>query len=334
MKTSFYLLLVSTFLCFSAKSQITITDFHFPSIGNTYNYSTDVVSTLNIGQSGENQIWDFSSVVTDFETQVYATPETGEGSELYPTADMVEILYNGENYYEKTDSTIALTGNYVDTYFGNIPILHAELIYTDAQEIFYYPMTYGDQYSFTIEGDLESDIANYHKIGTVKIIADGYGSLILPYGTIENVLKVSAIYNYTQNSTPIIDTISLWYNEGTPTYIASYTVGYSSSNRYISAAKYLDESQVIKSEITSIIASSKKNFNKIYPNPNNGKFTLESSSPLHQINIYNAMGQKITEIQGNLNTLKTIDLSSYGSGIYLLESLDQNNKILKRIIVK
>ncbi len=56
----------------------------------------------------------------------------------------------------------------------------------------------------------------------------------------------------------------------------------------------------------------------VYPNPNNGKFTLEAEG---QINFYNAIGQTI--LTEKINGKKQFDLSSQPKGVYLYQVISE-----------
>ncbi len=56
----------------------------------------------------------------------------------------------------------------------------------------------------------------------------------------------------------------------------------------------------------------------IYPNPNSGLFTVNGIRQEQIIEIYNCLGQKIQMLQAT-NTIVQVDLSTYESGVYMVE---------------
>jgi hypothetical protein len=72
---------------------------------------------------------------------------------------------------------------------------------------------------------------------------------------------------------------------------------------------------------------------RLYPNPNNGEFTVESNSDIVSIQIYNAMGQLIEEFNPDGSKAK-IDISSYSNAVYFVKVFDGNNwtsiKVMKQ----
>ncbi len=68
----------------------------------------------------------------------------------------------------------------------------------------------------------------------------------------------------------------------------------------------------------------------IYPNPNNGTFTIESSAANSQLSveIYNVLGEKIFSSLNTTNQTFKVDLSSQPSGLYFYRVLKQNGNML------
>ena len=72
----------------------------------------------------------------------------------------------------------------------------------------------------------------------------------------------------------------------------------------------------------------------VYPNPNNGVFTLETNVPgTLTVNVVNAIGETITRL--TVEELRTvIDLRSVPKGIYLLDISNGSTKTVKKIIIQ
>jgi hypothetical protein len=68
---------------------------------------------------------------------------------------------------------------------------------------------------------------------------------------------------------------------------------------------------------------------KVYPNPTNGKVTVEGEN-IAAIAIYSAAGQLI-----NVVNTTTVDMSAYGTGVYFFNIVDSaNNTTVQRVVVK
>jgi len=82
---------------------------------------------------------------------------------------------------------------------------------------------------------------------------------------------------------------------------------------------------------TVSIEEEAEQFVNIYPNPNSGNFTI-STSDKYEISIYNLSGKLILKDK-ILKGTKTIDLSQYGTGIYLIQFRDNTNIFYKKVII-
>jgi hypothetical protein len=174
---------------------------------------------VTVGEAGEKQTWDFSSLIikeSNTTTERMVAPESTKFGELFPKANLVEEYSDGRLVYIlKTDAENYLLG-FVDT-TNNITIK-----YNDPMLFAKRPLKYGDTItdSFTTEYSVRG--LDFKGQGTVTIIADGYGQLVLPNGTYENVLRVKIIQEQTDiliqySSESKTETVSYVWFDGTHT---------------------------------------------------------------------------------------------------------------------
>jgi hypothetical protein len=75
-----------------------------------------------------------------------------------------------------------------------------------------------------------------------------------------------------------------------------------------------------------------KSFAKVYPNPTKDMLNIVGDSAFDKVIILNNLGQKIKEVNSNLNHIQ-IDLSTYASGIYYIkvfkDTANQTFKVVK-----
>jgi hypothetical protein len=69
----------------------------------------------------------------------------------------------------------------------------------------------------------------------------------------------------------------------------------------------------------------------IYPNPSNSEVNISSENIINSIEIFNSLGQRVYQSVVNSNT-KTIDISSFVNGVYILGVITDNGVIRKKII--
>jgi len=75
----------------------------------------------------------------------------------------------------------------------------------------------------------------------------------------------------------------------------------------------------------------------LYPNPNNGTFTLEPHSAMEgnvALRVFNTLGEVVWQGQTSNLIRETIDLSELKNGIYLLDARSENKVAVKRFIVQ
>lgn len=70
----------------------------------------------------------------------------------------------------------------------------------------------------------------------------------------------------------------------------------------------------------------------IYPNPNNGRFTIKSEKALKRVNIYDSKGELVLSEQ-NPNANQEYSLEAFENGIYLIQLFDGENTYTKRVSV-
>ncbi len=73
----------------------------------------------------------------------------------------------------------------------------------------------------------------------------------------------------------------------------------------------------------------------VYPNPNNGKFTIGSKDAIQSVAVYNLMGERMFSVdQAKGQTTTEINLAEYGKGIYLISMRDGNNIVNRKVVVQ
>jgi len=69
----------------------------------------------------------------------------------------------------------------------------------------------------------------------------------------------------------------------------------------------------------------------LYPNPTNSEVNISSENIINSIEIFNSLGQRVYQSVVNSNT-KTIDISSFTNGVYILGVNTENGVIREKII--
>ena len=184
------ILLAATLLYMQSYGQPVIPASSIPSVGTSW-VQTVTESTPSPGPAGANQSWDFSTTPLDgfsFEAN-FVDPSTTPYSATFPGASLagdylIEFDTISESFYE-----------YYQVQGGTFSVLgeassFTTTIYSDPQELPYVNLTFGttvmDDYISTTTTML-GEITTY---GMTSHHYDGYGSINLPQGMINEVIRI------------------------------------------------------------------------------------------------------------------------------------------------
>lgn len=184
-------------------------------VGDTLVFQSCKADNVSAGNSGENQIWDFSALTKDSETitEYMLSPSSTIYGDKFPNATIVEEYSDGKLVFldnRQNESKLVGFVSLKDSIFMEYP---------DPIVLMKRPLKYMDEFTddFTVHFTVRN--LNFQGSGNVKIKADAFGKLILPNQTYENVLRVKMVQTqndelleyHTKSST---ETISyFWFNE-------------------------------------------------------------------------------------------------------------------------
>jgi hypothetical protein len=212
MEHAYPVLLSALLFAGTATAQPTIDQSNFaPSPGESFVLNAS--AWMDPGPSGANVTWDFSALVIDSTfTYAYVDPASTPMTDSFPTATLA-YAEGGGYAYRSFDAT---GGYYLGYHMGGTsPVVD----YQDPELTFQFPCTYGTQWVDDLYADYLPGPAWFYA-GSINAEADGYGTLILPYGTFTNVLRLHLIRNTTlETQWPedeyYVDTIYYYLHPGT-----------------------------------------------------------------------------------------------------------------------
>ncbi|MCT4580185.1 MAG: T9SS type A sorting domain-containing protein [Flavobacteriales bacterium] len=323
--------------------QITISDNNFPNSGDQYVYSNANTNGLDISLTGSNISWDYSQLTninqdTTTYVAVTSTPFAYQfyfnNSFIYPDykADYgikgIEInafnqvtISDVFNFHKKNSSSLEMVG------FGaNINGIPASIKYDTIDQLYPLPLSYGasDSTSAYYLLDVPS-LGAYGQHIQRKVAVDGWGSIVTPYQTYNQCLRVkTTLYQRdtlkVQQPFPLpgvafnrpVQTTYEWFVNGVGVPVFSIT----QQGNTISNAKYLDAN-------TSSFVEHQNNFDlKIYPNPSNSIINISTSQKDGTMHIIDYSGKLL--YSGAYKT--SIDISNYPKGQYVLTLTHEGQK--------
>ena len=285
------------------------------------------------GIGGAGLTWDFSGVAASGTANMnHVDPASTPSAASFPDATVSISQGGAYSYFE---------GNSGGWYYDGVVASGNLIPYSDAEKLMDFPFTYTDTYSDNFGATFTAGVT-ITRSGTVNVTADAYGTLMLPYGTINNVIRVKVIESYTDSYTvtvPVTLTYAAtnyyWYKADTHYPVLSISSLDQDGTLY-QGATYLDQAHIsaVEENIANAI-----NLN-IFPNPSSNistvSFDLVQSEKV-MLSIYNSVGELVEVIEQNQlgagNHRYTINTANYAAGLYTLKVLVGDKAGMKKISV-
>lgn len=304
-----------------------------PQAGTSYTNHNINPSSVTVGSDGANITWDFSGVVeTSTTTSQYMAPASTPYETSFPGSNMSTYNASGGIY-----SYLNYNNSYYDMVGAYSPS-GVVLYYSNNERIMTFPFTYNSVSNDDFVCDFVSGGYDFHRSGSVVMTCVGYGTLILPFGTYTNILKLKMEETYTDEydvgtGPQIINYTSAnyyWYTPGVPEPLFAITALTSSMAGTSEYAFYLDQNDITL-YLNNFISD---NNISIYPNPVIDKLTIEYNNEANK-----SIKYQIIDLRGSivledvLYMNNEIDISNFSAGIYMLK-LQTENEIKTYKIVK
>lgn len=223
-------------------------------------YQVATPSTVDPGDSGANQTWDFSnlqSTPSDTIERIDSSNVPQDIAAALPNANLWYKVYNGTsvsyNAEQETSTSIALIANGAHDSASGIAYTQ---LFTVPETSYHFPWSYGDAFTDSFQ------ISGYSFMIPYTMEYDAYGTLITPFGTYTNVIR-------TRWNGPNGD-VSYGWDATNPSW------GIMSISRIATAAGYS-----INVTINNLISSSIVRQRTI--NPGNGRHPLISVTRIFDI---------------------------------------------------
>jgi len=351
-------LLLSTFLIFltiGMSAQIVLT---YPNNGMVAgdSFSFREIQFTDPGNSGPNQIWDFSKIQFTGNSHVSAM-QTPIMPKMEGVGDYnLSLVENGYEYFMNSSES----GLEEHGYLNND--LKITLKYSDPVVKMKYPFSYGAQFTDHFIG-----IAYYSEIYTIDffgdnaVSADAFGTLILPDQVIDNALRVKSVKTGLQvnmcGTTNISVTKYNWYASGYRYPVATVSIVENTpgtgaaeiiKTAYLTTQQPLKNSTVVPSNLASSATDPNKAITKpevsvnILPNPFSDQLTYNyylNEQMSVSIELFSISGKNLAWIvkdQQQLLGLQTGEViaSRYGltPGVYFLRFTFDKQIVISKIV--
>ena len=365
MKKSYFLGLFLSTISFLGVSQITVTDADLLDIGDIIYLSQDESTTVNIGNPGQNQTWDFSTLQSvDSWSMEVVDPIVTPFDQLYPPNANLCIIDDGDFIYcDKSSSGIAMLGigdSVAQQAVMLIPLpLSYSFTHTDGPVLAIDSLIGGPMVDFLLSSQGLSaalltfgaahvaDSLNIQLEMITNFEVDGEGLLMLPMGNFD-ALRVKVERTTTPTiSVYCIDTNgganSGWYplNFGGGSETESFYHWYSNdvTAKFTLAEVYLDSlgnpEPGVSFLTTSINSVDNLDFDyiNVFPIPSTYNITIKSENN-EEVNtiLLDINGKEIKRFKF-VNSM-VINLSDLDKGSYLLILKTKKGRITKKIILE
>jgi hypothetical protein len=185
MKNSLTILFILLTVMVAAQPEIT--QSNMPQLGDHVVIAI-CSNSLDPGEPGAGQTWDMSSLIESEEQFFdYVLPSEGILADSFPNANLCAVSWlNDYSYYNVSSDALTVEGHVVTIDPSDTSVM----VYNNTEQILTLPYTYNSTFSDNFEGTLSvTGFSGLTFDGSLDFEADGYGTLILPGETYQNVVR-------------------------------------------------------------------------------------------------------------------------------------------------
>lgn len=334
MKKLFYLFALNILCVYSLKAQYTLTASSMPVVGDVFTSFLADTTNVRAGVGGPSKTWDFSGlqISQNKSTTKYILPSaTPYGSDFSSSSLAAESNLPIKNYVYMNSGTNDITIN------GTADTLYQTNYTLDQQKYITYPFSYDSTISDAFVGVFFFLGSNKARNGSWSLKADGYGTLVLPSGTYNNVLRLHSVQVHNDIFITTTTTSDSWYNNLSKFPLLSIskivrTGNFSSISQYVS----------VNSDVVGIEEVNKNEVGlSLFPNPTSEnaicRFILKKKTAI-EISLFDMSGRNLKKlIKGNYESginSENINLQGIPAGIYYLYFRNSENETGRIKIVK
>ncbi|MCB0822664.1 MAG: T9SS type A sorting domain-containing protein [Bacteroidales bacterium] len=334
MKTTITLLMIIISAVVLAQPEIT--EANLPHVGDHVVIAI-CSNPVDAGESGANITWDMSGL-SEQEEQFfdYIAMTEAPRADSFPNANIcgVSWLDDFSNYKHSSEGLTAegyvVTSDAIDTTL---------MVFSNSEKIIELPFSYGDSFMDEFDGNsYVPGIGVFPFDGSISFEADGYGTLILPTGTYNNVVR----YHFTREQTNYLNGIPAntqtkeqwgWVSEDFRFWLLLMETNFDGFST--SSLIWYDKNPFPAS---TGIASTNFNAEHIYPNPLKQDQLLNikwDKAENTTISILSLDGRLVYREQMHLqNGVNPIPFNINNEGLYMLSIRGENSLKSAKIMIQ
>lgn len=292
-----------------------------PQAGDVFQFKMDAIS-IDTSIIGLAATWDFSQL--NFPDSLYTISLAGNNT------SNTEYFYTNAFFTKGTGQMMHYQSS--NLYLNEIGFSSSpgcDMSYNNPLKIMKYPFGYSDTFSNSYNYFSDCPWQEYGGNGSISVKGDGVGTLILPTGTYNNVLRVKSVY-YTYNDGTNLKTLKYdWYLSNKKFPLLSFVVKY--SYPFATSSPSVKFLKMAINESYAGIQSLKNEF-KIVPNPATNYLNIIGNSDFQKAEIFNCLGLKLSEYQ--IDEIKNdIDISNVENGLYVLVLSNNLISVSQKIVI-
>lgn len=299
----------------------------FPPIGASFQVNQGVYEDPSPG--GADLTWDFSALVSGATgTMNYVDPDITEFGSQFVSATVASSIQGQIRYFSNDGFSGLLEQGY-----ANEP---ADFTFPWVSPMTVVPpaVDYLDTWNDTYGGQTVFQGSTFERSGDMNGVADGWGTVIMPYGSIDNVLRIRLIIHYT-------DVTIGAAGEFTETYYRYYAPGISEplvstlfkiENLGQGATSFVGSSLIWLSEVTTGVNTTANTAAfSMFPNPARDQVRIVAPGTV-KVELADMQGRVVCSRTIN-NGTNVIDLDGLLAGTYAVSTIDLNGDRMQHLLV-
>jgi hypothetical protein len=290
-----------------------------PQPGQSYTINQGLYQPPPVG--GAAQVWDFSTLATQGSALVELVAPAGTASAAsFPTSDVVETSVASAQlrYFENSPLGLILLGYSAPSQGFLLPFSPPIMARP-------YPCTFDNEWSGTYGGSTTFQGFNVLVSGSYEGEADGYGTVVMPWGTVENVLRTRLLLTETQLFIGAGQSVNQQETWDFHAPGSSYPLIRFSERRTQNQGGEFDvDTQSLLwmgNSTTAVHGHEEAGMLSIFPNPATEAVTISTTERIEDLRVMDATGRQVKALRpmGTTSAVYTLDLNGLAAGAYTVQ---------------